>query len=241
MKDRKPLFLWVPLVVVVLAVAVWAAYAVMRPSPLPSGVTIDGPRVSSVTPTPSEAPLTSTEAPADTAPPVSYPEKTLEELRPLCAPDELNPDCWNTEPDSGGVPLVPGDNGEVFDVSPSSDSEHGYDVIVFNVGTLTDVQFEARYVPSVSHDASGAPVDVHGGAVLQLVIHAPSNPELFNGFDFQGSAANYAALREIKYAGTFEGQTTFAIGVDHQVRFAVTSGPDGSSGTDKVIVYLAHE
>lgn len=161
-----------------------------------------------------------------------------------CRPNELDPRCWNTDRDTGGVPMTPEDDGEIFDVSPSGDWSRGYDVIVFNVSSLSDVQFDAEYVDApdrIMTEGKGDPVNLFGMADLRLTIHAPVNVDLFHGFDYRASAADYGALRQIKYAGTQERQTTFGIGVDHKVPFAVISGPDGSSGTDKVTVYLAHD
>lgn len=192
------------------------------------------------TPSPPSSDVTATAPPSTTTVTVAPAPMT----EAACKPHELDPRCWNTNPDTGGTLLGIGDNGEVFDVSPSADWEHGYDVIVFNVSSLTDVQFKAEYVDApdrIVTEGKGDPVNLFGMADLRLIIQAPANGNLFNGFDYRASAEDYGVLRQVKYAGSFEGQTTFGIGVDHKVRFAVESELGGSSGTDKVIVYLAHE
>lgn len=240
-KNRKYLS-WLLAIVAVVAVAAAVTFVVVRSGDSPDGVTTGG---TTLAPVPTETTTTpSTSTTTAVPPPVTLPTETLKSLnpQPVCAPDEVNSACWNTEPDTGGVPLPPEKVGEVFDVLPSNVPGTNYDKVVFKVGTTEQEQFSVRYVDQVQRQGSGSPVDVRGGAVLELTISGPSNTTVFNGFDFQGSAANYAALREIKYAGTFEGQTTFAIGVDHKVPFAVMYGDvNPNAGSIDVVLYVAHE
>jgi hypothetical protein len=51
----------------------------------------------------------------------------------------------------------------------------------------------------------------------------------------------FETLRELRNVPDYEGYSSFGIGVDHKVPFAVEYEIGGSSGTGKVIVYLAHE
>ena len=105
--------------------------------------------------------------------------------------------------------------------------------------------FRVRYVDAVHHDGSGTVVPVRGGARLRVVVAAPA-------YDEQGAATYvpadrrelvdvtaYDTFRQVAWAGTFEGQTTLALGVRARLPFRVTtlSGPDGGW---RLVVDVAH-
>lgn len=136
---------------------------------------------------------------------------------------------WNTADDTAPRIMT---QGEVFDVRPGR--HECFDQITFDVATTAKVGFVAGYVPVATQDGSGFEVPVAGGAVIQLSIDAPS-PELLIGY---GYTADWPALKEIKFAGSFEGMTTFAIGVASVRPFAVEHHPNGD--TMRVVVYIAH-
>jgi hypothetical protein len=89
-------------------------------------------------------------------------------------------------------------------------------------------------VPVVRADGSGWPVPVEGHAALEVVVRGPiygtdnqghqpwRQPPTF-GEDFVPPArvAGWASLAEVKFAGSFEGQTTFAVGVRETRPFRV--------------------
>jgi hypothetical protein len=107
-----------------------------------------------------------------------------------------------------------------------------YDRVVFDVNAVDAVGYHVQYVEVVSDDGSGTPRPVAGGAALEVVIRAPAQ-----GFDSQGhqpgrflaqpgqvlyspaQLAGWPSLREVRYANSFEGQTTIAVGVRARVPF----------------------
>lgn len=109
-----------------------------------------------------------------------------------------------------------------------------YDRVVFDINGPAPVSYVAKYVPQVLSDPAGKPVPVAGGAVLQIVVRAP-----IWGTDTQGhqpwrkppasgddlvtpaQVAGWSALREVKFAGSFEEQTTIAVGVRTRLPFRV--------------------
>lgn len=137
---------------------------------------------------------------------------------------------WNMDTKVRGVGLV---QGLLFDVRPGR--HECWDRIVFDVDTTQEVGFRIGYVPVVTQDGSGFEVPVAGMAALQLTIDAWA-PEQFVGYGF---SAEWDSLREIKYAGSFEGVTTFAIGTVGKVPFAVSHWLEGD--TMHVIIDLYHE
>lgn len=111
-----------------------------------------------------------------------------------------------------------------------------YDRVVFDIAGTSLAGYNVRYVPSVSADPSDIPVPVSGNAVLQVVVRAPdlfwSNPSPPAGAKpwTVGQSlykANWPALREVKFAGSFEGQVTFAVGVSAKLPFFVSTWQDG--------------
>jgi hypothetical protein len=126
-----------------------------------------------------------------------------------------------------------------------------YDRVVFDVNGPAALGYTARYVPVVQADGSGKPVPVAGGAALEIVVRAP-----MLGTDSQGHQpgrqppavgadlvapsrmAGWPSVRQVTYAGSFEGQTTAAIGVRTRLPFRVLVTADGSSR--HIVVDIAH-
>ena len=105
--------------------------------------------------------------------------------------------------------------------------------------------YSVRYVDAVLMDPSGMPVPVRGGAFLQVVVKAPAYADA--GVDTYSPAnpaeltnvAGYRTLRQVAWAGTFEGHTTIGLGVRARLPFRVftLTGPDGDS---RVVLDVAH-
>jgi hypothetical protein len=126
-----------------------------------------------------------------------------------------------------------------------------YDRVVFDVNGPEAVGYTARYVPVVQADGSGQPVPVAGRAALEVVVRAP-----MLGTDSQGHQpgsgvpavgenlvprsrlAGWSSLRQVVYAGSFEGQTTTAIGVRARLPFRMFV--TGNRGYRHIVVDIAH-
>jgi hypothetical protein len=126
-----------------------------------------------------------------------------------------------------------------------------YDRVVFDINGSEPVAFAARYVPVVRADGSGRRVPVAGGAALEVIVRAP-----ILGADSQGHQpwrtapavgerlvapsrlAGWSSLRAVTFAGSFEGQTTMAVGVRERLpfRILVTSERD----LKHVVLDIAH-
>jgi hypothetical protein len=105
--------------------------------------------------------------------------------------------------------------------------------------------YDVRYVPQVTMDGSGQLVPLRGGARIQLVVTAPAHDA--NGVLTYRPASRrelvdvsgYRTLRQVAWAGTFEGYTTLGVGVRARLPFRVfvLSGPgDGS----RLVLDVAH-
>jgi hypothetical protein len=125
-----------------------------------------------------------------------------------------------------------------------------FDRLVIDIGGQ-DVSFgsyDVRYVPLVYSDGKGDAVPVRGAADLQVVVRAPA-------YDQHGNAtftpanrrevvdvAGYTTFRQVAWAGTFEGQTTLALGVRARLPFRVftLAGTPNSDDTPRMVIDVAH-
>jgi hypothetical protein len=152
----------------------------------------------------------------------------------------LSEKWWGTGPQAGGT----GSRVGSTEMSPSAlyltrVGRHAcYDRVVFDINGPQAVSFVARYVSVVHADGSGQRVPVPGRAALELIVRAP-----MLGADSQGhqpwrkvppvgwnlvapsEISGWSSLRAVKFAGSFEGQTTVAVGARERLpfRLSVTS------------------
>lgn len=104
--------------------------------------------------------------------------------------------------------------------------------------------FSVRYVGAVLTEGRGTLVPLRGGARLQLVVRAPAYRS--NGTPSFTPAqtaevvgvGGYSALRQVAWAGTFEGQTTLGVGVRARLPFRVFTIQD--SGMSRLVLDVAH-
>lgn len=129
---------------------------------------------------------------------------------------------------------------------------HGcFDRLVFDINGPEEAGYAVHYADVVTADGSGEPIPVAGGAALEIVVRAPAL-----GYDISGHAPGgllaivgerlypasqlrgWTALREVRFASSFEGQSTFAAGVREQLPFRLFTVQDDSYR--RVVVDIAH-
>lgn len=121
---------------------------------------------------------------------------------------------------------------------------HGcFDRVVFDVNGPGNVGYVVRYAPVVLSDPKGEPLPVPGGAVLQVVILAgQSGPTFGRTGDYlipPRRVAGRTVLRAVRFAGSFEGQCTFAVGVRAVLPFRVFTVLDRRDQVRQVVVDIA--
>ena len=92
-----------------------------------------------------------------------------------------------------------------------------------------------------------------GGAAFEVIVHAPAKGADSQGHqpgvilatpgqDFYTAAQlrGWRALRQVRYAGSFEGQTTIAVGVRARTPFRVFSLVDSRNQIMRVVLDVAH-
>jgi hypothetical protein len=121
-----------------------------------------------------------------------------------------------------------------------------YDRMVFDVPGTTSaapVGYRVRYVDTLYQNASGEPIPVNGGAILQVEITAPTYDletgeptyparagEPLPGVDLGG----YRTFRDAVFAGSWEGTTQVGLGVRARLPFRVFQLDD------RLVVDVAH-
>jgi hypothetical protein len=129
-----------------------------------------------------------------------------------------------------------------------------YDRVVLDVNGSADVGYQVGYVPQVTADGSGKPIPVEGDAALQVVVRAPAQGSDDSGHqpgrilaktgDYLYTAdqlADWDSLRAVRFAGSFEGQSTLAFGVREKLPFQASTQYDETDHVRHVIIDIAHE
>jgi hypothetical protein len=119
-----------------------------------------------------------------------------------------------------------------------------FDRVVFELDGPAD-GYEAGYVPALVTDGEGRRLRVAGGAILQVHLKANVFDQLGHQHytrlpgDHVAKVGGYRTLRDVVYAGCFEGRTTFGVGTRARLPFRVfrLNGPGSHS---RIVVDVAH-
>ena len=153
------------------------------------------------------------------------------------SPAQAGPSC-STHWGSLAKADLTGSTGKVVNVRAG---RHAcFDRLVVDVAGDLD-GYVVRYVPQVARDGSGTPVPLRGGAKLQVIATAPAiatdawflpNGELLD-------PTGYRTFRHLAWAGSFEGQSTFGLGVRARLPFRAFI-LDGPGDRSRLVVDVAH-
>lgn len=120
-----------------------------------------------------------------------------------------------------------------------------FDRLVVDLGSGPAPGYSVRYVGQITQDGSGKPVEIRGGARLQVVVRAPAydgNGDATYKSADQVELANvsgYQTFRQVVWAGSFEGQSTLGVGVRARLPFRVFT-LDGPGSGSRLVVDVAH-
>jgi len=121
-----------------------------------------------------------------------------------------------------------------------------FDRVVVDVAAPAHGAYDVRYVRTVRADGSGARVPLRGGADLQVVVRAPAyDPDtgrlVYRPADRRElvRTRGFRTIRQVAWAGSFEGQTTLGVGVRARLPFRVFVLPGPGTGS-RVVVDVAH-
>lgn len=120
-----------------------------------------------------------------------------------------------------------------------------FDRLVVDLGSGPHPGYTVRYVPEVVQDGSGFPVPVRGNARLQVTVNAPSYDSNGNSTytpanrSELANVAGYQTFRQVASAGSYEGYSTFGLGVRARLPFRVFT-LDGPGEGSRLVVDVAH-
>ena len=181
---------------------------------------------------------------AEAAPPTPTPAAPPE--TPSCDDQQH----WTTEPQVTATPPL------IAELYLTRVGRHDcYDRIVFDVNGIVEgpdvVGYGVSYVTGeVTSDPRGEPVPTRGDAALQIVVRAPSEaveghqpwrprPEVGDDLVPMDQLNGWDTFRQITLAGSFEGQTTIAVGLSARLPFHVGVVEQGA--VTHIYVDVAHE
>ena len=150
----------------------------------------------------------------------------------------------------GSLPKVVDGSGPTESIFNVRTGQHAcYDRFVVDINGSGPVGYDVSYVENVYTEGQGSPVKLAGGAKVQIIAHATNFDTDTGLFTYTPidqaraqqltNVAGYRTFRQVAFAGSFEGQTTFGLGIRARLpmRAFVLSGP----GTgQRLIVDVAH-
>jgi hypothetical protein len=119
-----------------------------------------------------------------------------------------------------------------------------FDRVVFEFSGKAD-GYSVEYVDQVRTDGDGRVLAVAGGGRLRVSLKAPAydgsgrSTYAHRSGDHVAKVGGYKTLRDVVYGGSFEGYTTFGVGVRARLPFRVFV-LDGPGGNSRIVVDVAH-
>jgi len=122
-----------------------------------------------------------------------------------------------------------------------------YDRLVVDLGAGTGTAgYQVRYVDRMYSQGRGALVPVTGGAVIEIVVHAPAYRVSTGSPTYRPAdprhltdVTGYSTFRQLAWGGSFEGQSSIALGVRARLpmRVFTLAGPDSGQ---RLVIDVAH-
>ena len=147
-----------------------------------------------------------------------------------------------------------GKSADAYDAEVINDVRAGrhacFDRLVIDIGgeDTTFGSYDVRYVDRVYSEAKGDPVPVRGAADLQIVVRAPAyDAEYRSTYTPRNprevvNVSGYSTFRQVAWGGSFEAQTTIALGVRARlpIRVFTLPGTPASDHTPRLVLDVAH-
>ncbi len=125
-----------------------------------------------------------------------------------------------------------------------------FDRLVIDLQGMPAAGYFVEYVDVVRGDGSGDPLHVEGGAKLRVHPLAPGHDQNYQSTvpwsygqhivtPSQFSASGYQTFRDLVWGGSFEGESTFGLGVRARLPFRVFK-LDGPGTGSRLVIDVAH-
>jgi hypothetical protein len=125
-----------------------------------------------------------------------------------------------------------------------------FDRVVFDVNGPAEAGYAVHYAAVATSDPKGDPLPVPGAAALEVVVRAPALGTDDSGHqpgrvlaatgDTLVATPGWPSLRAVRFAGSFEGLSTFAVGVRAKLPFRVFTQLGPQDQVRRVVVDIAH-
>jgi hypothetical protein len=116
-----------------------------------------------------------------------------------------------------------------------------WDRVVFDFGgTAANYRVEYTDQPILTQ-GRGDPLSVSGGAKLNVTLLEHADGYQHQPKDHVAIVTGYRTLRDVVYGGTFEGHTTFGVGVRARLPFRVFTLPGPASGQSRIVLDVGHQ
>ncbi|MGH9224400.1 MAG: AMIN-like domain-containing (lipo)protein [Acidimicrobiales bacterium] len=117
-----------------------------------------------------------------------------------------------------------------------------YDRMVIDLSASPAPGYFVRYTDGVHTPGEGSPIAVSGGATLTITALAPSydvdagTPTVPWSWGTHIARPAFATFRDVVFAGSFEGESTFGLGVRARLPFRVLK----LEGPSRLVIDVAH-
>lgn len=118
----------------------------------------------------------------------------------------------------GSLPKTSAPMGTAAVVDVRAGQHACYDRVVFDLDGPA-AGYDVRYVDTVLSEGQGAPLWVPGGARLAVVLHHPAGALPHRVNQKVLNVDGFPVLRSITFGGSFEGYTTYGVGVRARLPF----------------------
>ncbi|MEP7161532.1 MAG: hypothetical protein ABI746_10565 [Dermatophilaceae bacterium] len=121
-----------------------------------------------------------------------------------------------------------------------------YDRLVIDLSGDASVKpgYQVRYVPTVLDEGAGNPVTLRGAAFLRVTVGAPAYDQTGQPTYIPSNRAEaadvtgFSSFKQVAWAGSFEGMSSFGVGVREELPFKVSVLTD--DGLTRLVVDVAH-
>lgn len=125
---------------------------------------------------------------------------------------------------TGEISTQPSGPAELVIQDVRAGSHDGFDRVVFEFSGTGTPWFHAGYNPEPRQQASGYPLDVPGGAFLEINIHGTPMMLESQRVDLRGVGpvgVGAGSVVDVVHGGVFEADSQYVIGLDHQRPYQV--------------------
>lgn len=125
---------------------------------------------------------------------------------------------------TGEISTQPSGPAELVIQDVRAGSHDGFDRVVFEFSGTGTPWFHAGYTPEPRQQASGYPLDVPGGAFLEINIHGTPMMLESQRVDLRGVGpvgVGAGSVVDVVHGGVFEADSQYVIGLDHQRPYQV--------------------